>query len=139
MINLTKYTRWIPPTKSTIFETPVIVTESDGHTERLLAVVLERKSGHLVLESGGAFSVDSELYIPIPKTVAIRLTRDELLDLMAMGGWVLKDDVGDMYSYYIDNERTIGIQIEDRITGIRRAFTTEWLEPTTDLLPKESK
>ena len=59
------------------------------------------------------------------------------LDLMAMGGWVLKCEGGQMSSYYIDNEKTMGIPIEDEITGIRRAFTTEWLEPTTDLLPKE--
>ena len=139
MIDLTKYTRWIPLTKSTLFETPVIVTEFDGNTERLLAVVLERRSGHFVLESGGAFSVGSEIYIPIQNPVAIRLTRDELLDLMAMGGWVLKYEGGNMSSYYVDNEETMGMQIEDEITGIRRAFTTEWLEPTTDLLPKEAK
>ena len=90
-----------------------------------------------MLENGGAFNVDSELYIPIPKPVARRLTREELLDLMAMGGWVLKYEGGNMSSYYVDDEETMGMQIEDEITGIRRAFTTEWLEPTTDLLPKE--
>ena len=92
-----------------------------------------------MLENGGAFNVDSELYIPIPKPVARRLTRDELLDLMAMGGWVLKYEGGYMSSYYAYNKETMSIQIEGEITGIRRAFTTEWLEPTTDLLPKEAQ
>ena len=137
MIDLTKYTRWIPPTKGEIFDPPIEVYRISGDLVLVHAFVPSIDWPTVTKKTTIHNSV--ELYIPIPKPVAIRLTRDELLDLMAMGGWVLKDDIGDMYSYYIDNERTIGIQIEDRITGIRRAFTTEWLEPTTDLLPKEAQ
>ena len=139
MIDLTKYTRWIPPTKSTLFKTPVIVTEFDGHTERLHAVVLERRSGCFVLENGGAFNVDSELYIPIPKPVSRRLTRGEMVDLIAMGGFVIVMESGGECSSYFDIRKNLCKPVENSIKYLRRAFTQEYLDPTTDLLPEGGK
>jgi hypothetical protein len=137
MIDLTKYTRWIPPTKGEIFDLPIEVYRISGDPVLVHAFVPSIDWPTVTEKITIHNSV--ELYIPIPNPVARRLTRYELLDLMAMGGWVLKYDGGDMSSYYAYNKETMGIQIEDEIIGIRHAFTTEWLEPTTDLLPKEAK